>query len=352
MNSERISYAGKKVFIGIDVHRHTYSVACVCEGELVRRCTMAAIPEELLAFFGKYFAGAEISTVYEAGFCGFVLHRYLAANGIRSTVTHAASVEIAARDVVKTDKRDALKMALQLGAGRLRGITIPSEALEARRLLTRTREQLLGHRQRLMNQLRMKLHQFGLIGLNERGPLSYVKVFRALKKSHSEELDAACESLLGLWRSVNQELRAFNKKLLAQAAADRLEVVYRSIAGYGPLTARILANELGDMSQFRNERALFSFTGLTPREFTTGEHRRLGHISRQGSSRLRATLVEAAWRAIKLDPALHIDFQRIANRVGKKRAIVGIARKLIGRARALFRKREYYAYEIGWNRAA
>jgi transposase len=97
------------------------------------------------------------------------------------------------------------------------------------------------------------------------------------------------------------------------------------------------------MSQFKNERALFSFTGLTPREFTTGEHRRLGHISRQGSSRLRAVLVEVAWRAIKLDPALNADYQRIVNHAGKKRAIVAIARKLIGRARALFRKREYYA---------
>ncbi len=77
MNSERVSYAGKKVFIGIDVHRLTYSVACVSEGETVRRCTMEAIPEKLLEFFTKYFAGADISTVYEASFCGFVLHRYL-----------------------------------------------------------------------------------------------------------------------------------------------------------------------------------------------------------------------------------------------------------------------------------
>lgn len=352
MNRERVSYAGKKVFIGIDVHRLTYSVACVCEGELVKRCTMEARPEKLMEFLTKYFAGADIATVYEAGFSGFVLHRYVAGNGIKSMVVHAASVEVAARDTVKTDKRDSLKMALQLATGRLRGIAVPSEALEARRLLTRTREQLLGYRQRIMNQLRMKLHQFGLIDLNDRGPMSYVKVFRALKKNRLEELSVVCDSLVVLWRGVNQEMRVLNKKLLAQAAADRFEAVYRSVAGYGPLTARTLANELGDMSQFGNERALFSFTGLTPREFTTGEHRRLGHISRQGSSRLRATLVEAAWRALKLDPALNTDFQRIAHKAGKKRAIVGIARKLIGRARALFRKGEFYAYEIGWNKAA
>ena len=352
MSKEKVSYIGKKVFIGIDVHRREYSVSCVCDGELVRRCTMAASAEKLVEFVERYFEGATVSTAYEAGFSGFVLHRYLVAHGIPSIVVHAASVEIEARDVVKTDKRDALKMALQLSAGRLRGIGVPSEALEARRLLTRTREQLVKHRQRTMNQIRMRLHQFGLIDLTDRGPLTYVMVMRALKKNGVEELGLVSDSLVRLWRSINQEIREINRRLVAQAANDKFEAVYRSVAGVGPLTARVLANELGDMSQFGNERALFSFTGLTPREFTTGEHRRLGHISRQGSSRLRATLVETAWRAVKHDPALNCTYLRIAAKQGKKRAIVGIARKLVGRIRALFRKGEYYAYEINWKKAA
>lgn len=352
MNEARISYAGKEVFIGIDVHKRTYSVACECEGELVKRCTMEAKPETLVGFLRKYFAGAKVWTAYEAGFSGFTLHRYLMRQGVENIVVHPGAIEVASGDVVKTDKRDARKMAVQLAAERLRGIGIPSETCEARRLITRTREQLLRHRQRLMNQLRMKLHEFGLIDLNERGPLSYVKVFRALAQECSEELNISCGSLLSLWRSVNQEIRKFNTQLVLQAALDRFEGVYRSIPGFGPLTARILANELGDMSQFKNERSLFSFTGLTPREHTTGEHRRLGHISRQGSSRLRATLVEAAWRAIKLDPALNADYQRIAHRQGKKRAIVAIARKLIGRARALFRKGETYVYKLELKQAA
>ena len=156
---------------------------------------------------------------------------------------------------------------------------------------------------------------------------------------------------MNLWKSTNQEMKVLNEELKIQAQKDGLEGTYRSIPGFGAMTARVLSNELGDMKEFPNERTIFSFTGLTPREYSTGDNRRLGHISRQGSSRLRATLVEAAWRAIRRDPALNQDFLRLANKIGKKRAIVAIARKLIGRARALFRKKEYYAYAIGWQKA-
>ena len=88
------------------------------------------------------------------------------------------------------------------------------------------------------------------------------------------------------------------------------------------------------MKQFHNEKKLFSFTGLTPSEHSSGEHTRLGHISRQGNPILRGILIEAAWVAIKQDEGLDEIFQRIAKKSGKKRAIVGIARRLIGRIRS------------------
>ena len=108
-----------------------------------------------------------------------------------------------------------------------------------------------------------------------------------------------------------------------------------------------MSNELGDMSQFPNERALFSFTGLTPGEYSTGEKIHRGHISRQGSSRIRGVLVEAAWRAIREDAGLRLDYERIKARRGAKRAIVAIARKLVGRARAVFKAGGKYQIDFG-----
>jgi len=77
-------------------------------------------------------------------------------------VVHPASIEVSARDTVKTDKRDSLKIAQQLSAGRLRGVRVPTKEEEQQRLLTRTRDQLVIKKRRVMVQMRMRLHYFGL----------------------------------------------------------------------------------------------------------------------------------------------------------------------------------------------
>ena len=97
------------------------------------------------------------------------------------------------------------------------------------------------------------------------------------------------------------------------------------------------------MTRFANERALVSYTGLTPSEYSSGASVRRGHMSRQGSSRVRHLLVAIAWRALPRDAVLQEIFDRIAATRGKKRAIVAIARRLTGRMRACFRQGTTYA---------
>ena len=99
--------------------------------------------------------------VLVAGDSGFWLRRTpldgaLEAAGIKCLVVHAASIEVSSRDRVKTDKRDSLKIAQQLAAGRLRSIRVPSIEQEQRRLLTRTREQSMRKKRRVMVQIRMR----------------------------------------------------------------------------------------------------------------------------------------------------------------------------------------------------
>ena len=97
------------------------------------------------------------------------------------------------------------------------------------------------------------------------------------------------------------------------------------------------------MTRFANERALLSSTGLTPSAYASGTAMRRGHISRQGVSRLRHVLVETAWRALPRDPILHARFDHIAATRGKQRAMVAMARRLMGRIRACFRHGTIYA---------
>ena len=103
-----------------------------------------------------------------------------------------------------------------------------------------------------------------------------------------------------------------------------------------------LANELESTLQFSNEKTLFSYTGLTPSEYSSGEHVRQGHITRHGNPILRKILVQTAWKAIGIDSSLEEIFLRLSTRIGKKRAIIGIARRLIGRIHACFRTGELY----------
>jgi hypothetical protein len=126
-------------------------------------------------------------------------------------------------------------------------------------------------------------------------------------------------------------------------AQEEIEKVYRSVPGIGEVVARTFATELGDMTRFANERALFSDTGLTPSEYASGTSVRRGPMSRQGSSRVRHVLGETAWRAMPRDAVLKEMFDRIAATRGKQRAIVAIARRLTGRIRACFRQGTTYA---------
>lgn len=340
-------YTGKTVFVGIDVHKNTYSITGICEKVIVKRDTIKARPEHLYEYLMKYFINADIHSVYEAGFSGFCLHRYLLTKRINNIVVHAASVQISARDRVKTDKRDSLKLATQLSDGRLKGIHVPEPYREAYREVSRLREKIARDKRRVGTRLKSLLFRQGLYGADEDDPVSE----QWLKKIKEYQCDPSVKYCIQVcideWIFLKTKLKEIDSELLKQALADsKLENIYRSVPGIGPISARILANELEDMSHFRNEKQLFSFTGLTPSEHSSGEHKRLGHISRQGRSLLRRTLIQVAWIAIYRDPSLMVAFERVAKKAGKKRAIVGTARRLLGQIRSCLKSNTLYQYRV------
>lgn len=344
MVDQRLTYSGRIVYVGIDVHKDTYAVTCVCDKKIVKTATVPADPAGLAASLQRWFPDAMLSTVYEAGFSAFVLHRALIKAGIPNMVVNPASVAVAANDKVKTDRRDSRKLAIDLADGRLRGIYVPTEAEELARLLPRTRAQIVEHRATIARQIKAKLHQFGLIAPSSRRLISNRYLREIAAWPLPSELGVSLSLLAEQWRFATRQLIEMRRLLRAQAQAQApIEKVSRSVPGIGEVVARTLATELGDMTRFANERALFSSTGLTPSEHSSGASVRRGHISRQGSSRIRQLLVETAWRALPRDPVLKESFDRIAATRGKKRAIVAIARRLTGRIRACFRQGTTYA---------
>lgn len=348
--SSKYDYTGKTIYVGIDVHKNSYSVVVTCDNIVVKKDRLMASPAELVCYLRNNFKGAKISTAYEAGFSGFHLHRCLVEHKINSIVVHPAAIEIAARERVKTDKRDALKISAQLASGRLRCINIPDEEQESNRRVTRLRSSLMTDRIKYGNRIKALLFQYGLIAAHDDTVVSKKWINNILKilekKNYSYGLEYTIKSYSDQWLAITAKVKEIDKELAKQAKSEnKLDDIYQSVPGIGPLSARILANELGDMKQFSNEKKLFSFTGLTPREYSSGENKRLGSISRQGKPILRKILTEASWVAINKDINLKNIFETVSKKAGKKRAIIGVARRLIGRIRSCIKKGEKYKIE-------
>ena len=344
MTDRHLSYMGRIVYVGIDVHKETYTVTCVCNKQIVKTATVQAEPAGLAASLLRGFPVATLHSAYEAGFSAFVLHRALTTAGITNIVVNPASVAVAAHEKVKTDRRDAKKLAIDLADGRLRGISVPTEEEELARLLPRTRAQIVEHRATLARQIKAKLHQFGLIAPTSRRLISTRYLREMAAWALPSELRVSLTLLAEPWRFATRQRIEIRRLLREQATAQAaLEQVYRSVPGIGAVVARTFATELGDMTRFAHERGLFRYTGLTPSEYASGPSVRRGHMSRQGSGRVRHLLIETAWRALPRDKVLQEIFDRIAATRGKKRAIVAIARRLTGRSRACFRQGTTYA---------
>lgn len=334
-------YTDKTIFLGIDVHKLTYSTTAVCEGIVVKHDTFSASPEMLLKYCQRLFRGGNIKSAYEAGFCGFGLHRFLIKHGIENIVVHPASIETESRNHKKTDKRDSKKIAVQLAAGRLESVYIPSQSQENRRYLSRLREQFVKERVRTA----VRLKSFLDVNSLKEGKLRFSKknLMKLINLSIDENLKYCIFTLVKTWFYFSNEIAEIEKKLLILTPDERvLYDAYTKITGMGPKIARILIHELGDTMQFSNEEKLFSFCGLTPSEHSSGEHKRLGHITRQGNPLLRKALVQAAWVAVKRDPYFLEYFEKLSAKRGKCKAIIAVARKLIGRARCAIKKKELY----------
>ena len=169
-------YTGQTVYIGIDVHKKTYSVTAVCDRQIVKKDRLQADPQLLGGYCKKNFQGAEIVSAYEAGFCGFALHRKLEDLGIVNRIVHPAGIEVMVRERVKNDRRDSEKIATQLSEGRLKGIHVPSEKREGYREISRLREVLVRKKNIVSNQIKSLLHRQGLFREEDNKILSQKRV--------------------------------------------------------------------------------------------------------------------------------------------------------------------------------
>ncbi|MFC1724844.1 IS110 family transposase, partial [candidate division KSB1 bacterium] len=290
-----------------------------------------------------------IKLIYEAGFSGFWLHDLLVSDGIECIVTPPHTVTVEKVSKVKTDKRDAMRLAQNLENGDYKSCYVPDKERREDRQINRTLTQIQKNIKREKNRIRGFLKFHGLEkGFPDRKWTN--KDYLSMENLNLDNsLKVSLSSLLTMLMVFLDEEKKLKKELLELIKKERYNrsvELKMSCPGIGKLTAIRLTVEWGDMNRFRSGKAISSFTGLTSSEYSTGENTRKGSITSQGNGSVRGWIIQCSWASIKKDPALLTKFQNVYKNSGsRKKAIVAIARKLSVRIRAIELKDQLY--EIG-----
>lgn len=349
----------KIIHVGLDVHQRSITVAELHgRGEpLVREIPNSRAT--LRKFFTKLKAQGELRCCYEAGPCGFELYRQLCELGISCEVIAPSLIPKRAGDRVKTDRRDAVKLARLHRAGELTAIRVPDREQEGVRDLVRAREDvrkdLIAAKHRLAKFL---LRHGRIFSETKNWSQKHWTWLRAQKFEQAAELTTFQHYVVQV-EHLEERREVLEKEILAYAQTEPFRAPVARLAtlrGISILGAMVLVGELFDLKRFESPRQLMAFVGLVPSEHSSGGKRLLGGITKTGNSHVRRILVEASWsyrhrpalgpkarRALATQPAdvvsiakraqqrLHGRYTRLLSR-GKKSqvAVTAIARELCG----------------------
>jgi transposase len=289
-------------FIGLDVHAETIAVAVAEPGGEVRSLgTIPNRPESVGRLIRKLGKAEQLRVCYEAGPTGYVLYWQLSELGVKCEVVAPTLVPVKAGDRVKTDRRDAEKLARCYRAGDLTAVWVPDAAHEALRDLVRAR--LAAKRDQL--RARNRLSKF-LLRHGRRPPegttawtlkhLTWVRretfeqaAQQATLIDYLHEVEHEAERIERLERSIDTAIETLPVKMRAVIEA------LQSLRGIAKISAVSIMAEVGELSRFESARQLMGYSGAVSREHSSGERIRRGAISKTGNAHLRRIVVEAAW---------------------------------------------------------
>jgi transposase len=353
--SNKIDFNGQHIYAGFDVHLKNWRVTIMTEKLLHKTFSQPPKPELLYQYLTKNFPGGIYHSAYEAGFCGFWIHQRLQEMGVDSMVVHAADVPTTGKEkVLKDDKRDSIKIARSLRNGDLTPIHVLSMKTIEDRSLLRTRAMLIKDLTRYKNRIKSFLYFYGIEipGAYENDQKYWSKRFITwLEEIPFEELSGK-QSLNALLRENNhlrESLLHITKQIrnLSQTEAYKVQFeLLRSVPGIGLLTALIILTEIESMDRFESLDKLCGFVGLVPSTHSSGEKEIIGEITPRGHGVLRSAIIESAWVAARIDPALNKSYHEYCKRMEANKAIVRIARKLLSRIRYVLKNNEPYVCSL------
>jgi transposase len=290
-------------FLGMDVHAETIAVAIAePDGEVRSLGTIANREDSIRKFIKKLGPAEQLRACYEAGPTGFVLYWQLAQLSVQCAVVAPSLVPKKPGDHVKTDRRDALKLARSHRSGDLTAVWVPDEQSEALRDLVRQREAAKQDQLRA----RHRLTKF-LLRTGRRPPLglkAWTERYLAWLEQIRYAQPAQEVTLLDCLNEV-EHMTARVKRLeeaileLVKLAPQPMQEVIRglqALRGVAHISAVTIATELGNISsRFESARKLMGYCGVFPSEDSSGKRKRQGSITKAGNAHLRRIVVESAW---------------------------------------------------------
>ena len=289
-------------FIGLDVHQGSVMAAVWRAGASAPEVGPAPVElPKLVRWVQRTAGGGRVQVAYEAGPCGYPLVRALRAAAIPCSVVAPSLIPQPAggrRQRIKTDRRDALQLVRCLRDGSLTAVTVPEEADEALRELTRARQQLQRDVVRARHRVSKLLLRHGQRWTQTK---PWTRAYRAWVRElvwSEAGVAVVCRTYLDALESAETRLKAVDAQVATWAVPPALAAPVAALQcfrGIDRLTAVTLAAEIGDGRRFPSARGLMHYAGLTCWEWSSGARRRQGGISKMGNAHLRRVLVEAAW---------------------------------------------------------
>lgn len=290
------------VFVGLDVHKESISVACAPEGREAEVRSLGSIGtrqadiDKLLRRLVS--RGAKLHFAYEAGPCGYGLYRYLRKKGFDCQVVAPSLIPKKPGDRVKNDRRDAAELARNLRAGELTPVYVPRIEDEAIRDLTRARVDALKDLQSARFRLKGFLlrHDVRYTGRANWGP-AHLRWLATLSFATSAQ-QVVFQEYVRTISERQERLERIDSELREQVPQWRLRPVVEAVQalrGVAFTVAVTTVAEMGDLSRFSKPRQLMAYLGLVPSEHSSGPRRRMGGITKAGNSHARRVLIEGAW---------------------------------------------------------
>ena len=291
-------------FIGLDVHKETIAVAVALpgRGEPAYRGEIKNEPKAVKKWLDRLsaeFDGVMLLFCYEAGPCGYVLHRQIVELGHECLVVAPSLIPKQPGERIKTDRRDALKLARLLRSGDLTAVWVPDAEQEAMRDLTRARDDMKSQERKARQQLNAFVLRQGQHW--PRGKSRWTQThYNWLESIRFDQpwLQIVLQEYIDAVKAATQRVDDLTDQMMRVLPSWSLSPVVDALValrGIDKLAAMVLLAELGDISRFASPKQLMAYLGLVPSEHSTGRRRRQGGITLTGNGHARRMLVECAW---------------------------------------------------------